>query len=376
MAKKMIFTNDNVKAIFEQPDQMNFEQFVELATNAGLGKKIFNTEGKEVDSKNVNNEIRKKFYEVLGIEEGTKGKDLRRAFRRHIVDVFEVTEDVLANLVITGWGANPFFNEFVEIKNAELGETNEFYTPDEVILSVTEISNDHTNVMRQRLGEGTTFSVKVNKYAVGIYAELERFLVGAIDWAQMVQKVYEAFDKKFNNMIYTVLGTAGDSLPAGGQWVKTGPIAAETKDTLLQLIDDVRTANGTDVVIMGTKVALSRLAALKETSWVSEQEKVERYTTGRLGFFEGVRLAEIPQVFADGDTTTRLVSNDKLMIMPVADNRFIKVFYEGDPQIKEDTTGDVNTDRTIEYQYQIKMGIGIVIGRRFGIWNITSVISG
>lgn len=62
--------------------------------------------------------------------------------------------------------------------------------------------------------------------------------------------------------------------------------------------------------------------------------------------------------------------------MPVADNKFIKVFYEGDPEIKEDTTGDVNTDRTIEYQYQIKMGIGVVIGRRFGIWNITSDISG
>ena len=371
---KMIFTNDNTKAVFEN-GQLNFEQFVDLATNAGLGRKIYNTEGKEVDSKNVNSQIRKKFYEVLGLEEGTKGKELRRAFRRKMIDVFEVTEDILANLVITGWGANPFFNEFVEMKNAELGETNEFYTPDEVILSVSEISNDHVNVLRQRLGEGSTFSVKVNKYACGIYAELERFLVGAVDWAQMVQKVYEAFDKKFNNMIYTTLGTAGDSLPAGGQWVKTGPIAAETKDTLLQLIDDVRTANGTDVVIMGTKVALSKLAALKETSWVSEQEKVERYTTGRLGFFEGVKLAEIPQVFADGDTTTRLVSNDKLLIMPVADNKFIKVFYEGDPEIKEDTTGDVNTDRTIEYQYQIKMGIGVVIGRRFGIWNITSDVS-
>ena len=142
---KMIFTNDNTKAVFEN-GQLNFEQFVDLATNAGLGRKIYNTEGKEVDSKNVNSQIRKKFYEVLGLEEGTKGKELRRAFRRKMIDVFEVTEDILANLVITGWGANPFFNEFVEMKNAELGETNEFYTPDEVILSVSEVSNDHTNI--------------------------------------------------------------------------------------------------------------------------------------------------------------------------------------------------------------------------------------
>ena len=106
---KMVFTNKNVKEIFEN-GKLNFEQFVELATNAGLGRKIFNSEGKEVDAKDVNSELRKKFYEVLGVEEGTKGKELRRAFRRHIIDVFEITEDVLANLVITGWGANPFFD--------------------------------------------------------------------------------------------------------------------------------------------------------------------------------------------------------------------------------------------------------------------------
>ena len=172
-------------------------------------------------------------------------------------------------------------------------------------------------------------------------------------------------------MIFTTFTTVGNSLPAGGQWVKSAPINTTTKATLIQLIDDVKTANGTDVVIMGTKVALSKLADLKEVAWISEQEKNERYTMGRLGYFEGVQLAEIPQVFADNDTTTRLIPNDKLWIMPVADNKFIKVFYEGDPQIKEVTDGNVNTDMTLEYEYQVKMGIGVVVGRLFGIWTIT-----
>ena len=371
---KMVFTNKNVNDIFD--GKLSFEQFTQIMTNAGLGKQIFNTEGKAVDTDKVNAEIRAKFFEVLGVEEGTKGKELRRAFRRHMVDMFEVTEEVLSNLIITGWGANPFFNEFVEVKNGAVGETNEFYTEDKVILTVSQVSDSTHNIIRQRLGEGQSFSVKVSTYAVKIYSELLRFLAGQVDWAKFVQKVYEAFDKKFNGMIYATLNGVGSSLPAGGQWVKTGPLTAQTKDTLVQLIDDVKTANGTDVVIMGTKVALSRLAALKETSWISEMEKQERYTTGRVGLFEGVKLAEIPQVFADNDTTTRLVSNDKLWIMPVADNKFIKVFYEGDPMIKEVTDGTVNTDMTLEYEYQVKMGIGVVIGRLFGIWNITSNVSG
>ena len=372
---KMMFTNAHTADVFEN-GKLSFEEFSQLMTNVGLGKQIYNTEGKVVDTDKANAEIRAKFYEVLGIEEGTKGKELRRAFRRHMVDVFEVTEEVISQLIITGWGENPFFNEFVEIKNGAIGETNEFYTEDKVILTVSEVSNEHHNIFRQRLGEGQAFQLKVSKYAVKIYAELERFLAGHIDWAKFVQKVYEAFDKKFNGMIFATLNSVGSSLPAGGQWVKTGPLTSGTKDTLVELIDDVKTANGTDVVIMGTKVALSKLAALKEVSWISEREKEERYTTGRVGLFEGVKLAEIPQVFADNDTTTKLIPNDKLWIMPVADNKFIKVFYEGDPQVKEVTDGNVNTDMTIEYEYQVKMGIGVIISRLFGIWNITSSISG
>lgn len=199
---------------------------------------------------------------------------------------------------------------------------------------------------------------------------------GAIDWAKFINKVYEAVDKKVNSLVYAALSGAGSELPAGGQWVHTGPLSAETKDDFLELIQDVQAVNGgVDVVIMGTKMALSKVAALEDVNWISENMKNERNTTGRVGYFEGVRIAEIPQVLADNDTTQRLVDNDKLLIMPIADNKFIKVFNEGDAQIKEVSDGNTNVDMTIEYEYQMKMGVGIVIGRLFGIWNITSNIS-
>ena len=195
---------------------------------------------------------------------------------------------------------------------------------------------------------------------------------GNVDWATFIQKVYEAIDKKINSMVYTALNAAGSSLPAGGQWVKTSPLNSTTKDTFIELVQDVQTANGTDVVVMGTRVALSKITALEDVNWISEDEKKERHTTGRVGYFEGIKLAEIPQVFADGDTTTKLVDNNKLLIMPVADNKFIKVFDEGEAQVKEVSDGDTNVDKTIEYEYQLKMGVAVVIGRLFGVWNITA----
>lgn len=197
-------------------------------------------------------------------------------------------------------------------------------------------------------------------------------MTGNVDWARFIQKVYEAFDKKVNSMVFTSLMAAGSSLPAGDQWVKTAPLTDATKETFIQLCEDVQTANGTDIVVMGTRVALSKLTNLEDVNWISEEMKVARNTVGRVGYFEGIRLVELSQVFADNDTTTRLIPNNKLLIMPVADNKFIKIFNEGDAQVKEISDGNTNVDKTIEYEYQMKMGVATVIGRLFGIWNITS----
>ncbi len=196
-------------------------------------------------------------------------------------------------------------------------------------------------------------------------------MAGRIDWAGFVQKIYEAFDKKINDMVYASVMAAGEQVLPTSQFCKTGKIEAATKDELMTLIEDVQMATGDEVVIMGTKSALAKLSNLEDITWVSDAMKNERHTTGRLGLFEGIRLVEIPQRFANNDTTTKLVDNTKLMIMPVADNKFIKIYNEGDAQIKEVSDGTTNMDKTIEYEYQLKMGIATIIGKKFGLWKIT-----
>ena len=224
--------------------------------------------------------------------------------------------------------------------------------------------------MRQRLGAGKSFPVKTSWMGLAIYVEFERFMTGADDFSEFINKVYEAIDKKFNSMIFSTFSTISSYLPAGGQWVKTAQLTTATEDTFLQLVQDVETANGAQVVIMGTRFALAKLTKLENVNWISDEMKVERNTLGRVGHFMGYTLVEIPQVFADNDTTTRLVSNDVLYIMPVADNKFIKVFDEGETLIKQVTDNTVNTDMTYDFMIQYKMGVAVVVGRMFGVWNI------
>ena len=139
------FSNKDITAIFEN-EKCSFEAFQELMTDVAFNHKIFNSEGTEVSKQAANEQLREKFAEVLGVDAGAKGKELRRAMRRHQLDLFEITEDVLENMIITGWGANPFFLEFVETKNGAIGEKNEFYTQDNVILTVSELSGNHHNL--------------------------------------------------------------------------------------------------------------------------------------------------------------------------------------------------------------------------------------
>ena len=361
--------NERIRAIFSQEDR-DLGAYTSLLNTVGSGKVCYDKDMKEVSKDVANDSIRKVIYEVLEVPEGTKGRELRKAIRKHQVDVFEVIEETLQNMIETGWGNDPFFNEFVERKSAALGDTNEFYTKDNVILAVSELSGGSWNIFRQRLGAGKSFGVKTSWYGLAVYAEFERFMTGAIDWAEFIQKVYEAINKKFYSMIFQVFSTISSYLPAGNQWVKTAPLTQATEDTFLQLVQDVETANGTQAVIMGTRFALAKLTNLEDVKWISDEMKNERNLTGRVGHFMGYVLVELPQVFADNDTTTRLVSNDVLYIMPVADNKFIKVFDEGDMLVKEVTDNTVNTDMTYEYMVQYKMGVAVVIGRMFGIWNI------
>ena len=106
-------------------------------------------------------------------------------------------------------------------------------------------------------------------------------MAGRIDWAGFVQKIYEAFDKKINDMVYAAVMAAGEKVLPSTQFNKSGTLAAATKDEFMTLIEDVQMATGDEVVVMGTKSALAKLSAMEDITWVSNAMKDERHTTGR-----------------------------------------------------------------------------------------------
>jgi hypothetical protein len=317
-------------------------------------------------------EIRDTFRLIMGVDEKASAKEIRRAIRRNKNEIFEVIEDTVEDLLTSGWQENEFFHDFVETKNLNLDDTNEFESEDKTVLTVGKISGNHWDLDRQRLGIGETFRVPTYWVGLGVYEEFERVMTGRADWAKLVNKIYEAMDDYVNGLVYEAVMSAGSQvLPGSEQFYKTAALDANSKSTLITMVEDVRAANrGSEVVIMGTKSALSRLSDITDVQWLSEDDKKDRRTLGRLGIWEGIRLVEIPQVFAKNDTTIKLVDPNVLLIMPVADNKFVKLVYEGESQVKEVTDSTEKNDMTYEFKYLTKLGVATIIGRYFAVWNL------
>ena len=368
MKKNFLNFSADIKCAFEN-DETKYMGFSQLLKDYAKGE--FESGISKADA---DKEIKETFRLIMGLDEKASAKEIRNAIRRNKNEIFEVIEDTIEDLLTSGWQDNEFFNDFVETKNLAMDDTNEFESEDKTVLTVGKLSGNHWDLDRQRLGINETFRVPTYWVGLSVYEEFERVMTGRSDWSKLVNKIYEAMDQYVQSLVYKAVISAGTQvLPGSEQFYKTAALDKAAKTTFVTMIEDVQAANrGAEVVIMGTKTALSRLFDLADVSWISEDDKKDRRNLGRLGIWEGTRVVEIPQVFAKNDTSTKMVDPNVLLIMPIADNKFIKLVYEGDSQIKEVTDSTEKNDMTYEFKYMTKLGVGTIVNRYFGTWNIVA----
>lgn len=347
----------NVQAVFNN-DANDFVAFSQLLTDVARGTQA-------VSKEEANAKIVEVFQSVLGIDKNSRPADVRRAVRRNQALVFDIIEETVQDLLVTGWGNDPFFQKYVDQRNLALGDKNEFYSEDDSVLSVMKVAGNHHDIIRQRLGAGKVTSISTYWCAVKVYAEFERVVTGAEDFATFVNKMYEAYDRYVKNALYDAM--VGYATTLTGQFKKTGSITAENLNALCDLVS---TATGYPVMIMGTKTALSNVIALQNASYISEKMKDEHYRTGTLGMWEGKELVEIPQVFEKGKVGQYKIDNTLVWVMPVADLKFIKLVNEGDTQLRAITDKDTLMDMTYEQEMMTKLGVAVMLNSAFGVYDI------
>lgn len=223
----------------------------------------------------------------------------------------------------------------------------------------------------QNLNEGTSFKLHTRRYGVKIGKDIDLILLGRVDFTELTDKIAEAFLYKLKELCCTGIYGAAAKIPNNAQFVKTGALTAATKDSFDTLLEDVGTANSSDVMIMGTKVALKKLNALADIDWRSDSQKESVATTGRLGSYESTELMEVPQRFAFNDVTKKLISNTTLLIFAKNQEKFVWYTDKGETEITEtgQQKGDLADDFQA-YEVQRESGVAIQLPQYMGVWNL------
>ena len=376
--RKMLFSDlsMHVQTVFANlcedgvtPEE-NYEGFKKLTYDLNHNPNdIYDEEGNKISKKEANDAVRKFVFAIMGLNEHSTKRDRKRAMDRHGIELFEVMEEEIDIKVETGFRESEFFNNYVEQRNLSRGDSQEFWTNEKVILSVTKISGDHHDFTLQRLGSGESYTVTTSVYGIAVGADIDLYLAGRYDWAKLTDQCAAAFVRKVQNDIYAEMMNAGKKLPA--QFQGTGALSTTTKDKLDTLLEDVSLANdGAQVVIMGTRTGLQQFQKLMDVDWITDDQKRDVATMGRLGYYGPYTLVELPQRFALNDTTKKLLDPKTLFIMPQVEDKFIKFVDVGETEIYEVNEKGARMDDTMKYEVQRAMGVGVQIGRYFGVWTL------
>lgn len=303
--------------------------------------------------------IRKAFFEILGTEKPTY-----KEMRKHKVEVFEIMEEVLSQTIINGVNENNFFMQFAEVRNVALGDSIEFYVPDNTLLVASELAGNHWDISRQKLDIGTSFAVKTRAFGLAVYADFLQFLAGRVDFAGLVTKVARAMDDNLSQQVATSFHAASAYLPS--EYKATGSYA---EDKLMDLVAHVEATSGATPMIVGTRKALSKIVGAVPVANYSENMKNKMYTEGVLEYINGVPLVQLPTVHKI-NTFDFAYDDNKLLVLPVSDNKPIKIVFEGDSLVKEVSDGTTNMDMSLEYKFITKFGTAVVFNQLYAEYTL------
>lgn len=128
----------NVQKVFND-DSNDFMAFSQLMTETALGTQ-------QVSKQEANAKIVEVFRGALGLGEHPTQKEVRQALRRNQALVFDIIEETVQSLLVSGWGNDPFFMKYVDQRNLALGDKNEFITEDDSVMSVMRVSGNHHDI--------------------------------------------------------------------------------------------------------------------------------------------------------------------------------------------------------------------------------------
>lgn len=300
----------------------------------------------------ANDLIRKAVLKAAGCENGWDSYLFQH--NKHLV--FKLLSEILEEVV--GEQIMQQYENWVDFRSVALGDTIEFRVPNKDLFEVGIVADGTDNLRRQRIMHG---KVAMQSFQLGIkiYEEYMMFVMGRIDWADMVNRVAKSVENALMRIIVKGIETA--YVPVGNE--KYGFAGTYSDDEVLRVTENVQAKTGLRPVIYGSKSALANLRKSSAALW-SEAEKEEVRRAGHVGLFNGYECVEIPN-FMDKDDN--LVLNQNMLFVIPEGTKIIKLLNEGNAEIYEVTDQHARADQQIEYQYTQRFQLGVLKSNVYGV---------
>ena len=290
-----------------------------------------------------------------------------RGYRENKNTIFRIIEETLSEIVPQRIKAN--YEQFAEVKHFAQG--------DKPIFRRKTMANNRNRGKQfvTRVGLAGIYEVwklgsaqesfEVPTSAIGGAAQIgfEEFLDGRVDWAELVNILYEGIDDLIYNEIGQALGEGMAQLPADNKVVAAG---------FEEAVFDQLVANaemyGNVTIYCTNEFAVKMVPA--EAWRYTDRMKEELYRTGRLQGYKGKNVVVLPNTYTDAFQKKKVLDPSLVWIVPAgADTKPVKVAFEGDLYTNEFENYDWSRDI---HMYE-KVGVVCMMDNAIHMYKDTSL---
>lgn len=321
-------------------DKTNLLQLMKNVANATPSSN-FSYNGENLSYMAMNETLRNELNALVGTEE------LYEQNKRLVFSLMEQTmDDIIPNRLIDAYG------QFAEIKTFNQGDKPVFKRR-------TGLTRAKQFVTRVGLaGVYETFklgseSFEVGTSAIGGAAQIgfEEFLDGRVNFAELTQIIMDGMDELIYREIAAALMTSIDQLPAANR-----VSAAGFDEGGLDFLVNTASAYGTPTIYCTREFAVK---IVPTDGWVSDEIRNERWSTGYLANYKGVRVVILPQTLEDETNSRKVIDPGYAWVIPAGPNdKPVKVAFEGTTHIRERNDND---DWSRDIQVYRKVGVGVMM---------------
>ena len=208
-----------------------------------------------------------------------------------------------------------------------------------------------------------SFEVPTNQIGGAAQIGFEEFLDGRVDWAELVNILYEAIE----DFIFEEVGKALDEglaqLPADNK-VVTNTFNEAAFDALLTHAE----MYGNVTIYCTNEFAVKMIP---QEAWrYTDSMKEELYRTGRLTGYKGKNVVILPNQYKDAFDTEKVLDPSLCWLLPAgADQKPVKIAFEGDLYTNEHENYDWSRDIHI---YE-KVGVSCMMDNAIHVYKDTSL---